>query len=60
MTSPWSKIEAGQFSVLIYLVSGVQSILICSLPVDNVLDDCFQLISLFFLTIGRNNEAPAV
>ncbi|MCJ1255538.1 hypothetical protein MMC24_003354 [Lignoscripta atroalba] len=30
------------------------------LPVDNVLDDCFQLISLFFLTIGRNNEAPAV
>ncbi|KAL9001198.1 MAG: hypothetical protein Q9169_000382 [Polycauliona sp. 2 TL-2023] len=28
--------------------------------VDNVLDDCFQLISLFFLTIGRNNEAPAV
>lgn len=30
------------------------------LTVDNVLDDCFQLISLFFLTIGRNNEAPAV
>ncbi|KAL8899101.1 MAG: hypothetical protein Q9192_001736 [Flavoplaca navasiana] len=28
--------------------------------VDRVLDDCFQLISLFFLTIGRNNEAPAV
>ncbi|KAF7509836.1 hypothetical protein GJ744_007347 [Endocarpon pusillum] len=28
--------------------------------VDTVLDDCFQLISLFFLTIGRNNEAPAV
>ncbi|KAL9108675.1 MAG: hypothetical protein Q9227_006621 [Pyrenula ochraceoflavens] len=28
--------------------------------VDSVLDDCFQLISLFFLTIGRNNEAPAV
>lgn len=27
---------------------------------DYVLDDCFQLISLFFLTIGRNNEAPAV
>lgn len=27
--------------------------------VDTVLDDCFQLISLFFLTIGRNNEAPA-
>ena len=31
-----------------------------SLLVDRVLDDCFQLISLFFLTIGRNNEAPAV
>ena len=28
--------------------------------VDSVLDDCFQLISLFFLTIGRNNEAPAI
>ncbi|KAK5110724.1 hypothetical protein LTR62_005601 [Meristemomyces frigidus] len=28
--------------------------------VDTVLDDCFQLISLFFLTIGRNSEAPAV
>ncbi|KAK2749653.1 hypothetical protein FQN57_005875 [Myotisia sp. PD_48] len=27
--------------------------------VDNVLDDCFQLISLLFLTVGRNNEAPA-
>ena len=27
---------------------------------DTVLDDCFQLISLFFLTIGRNQEAPAV
>ncbi|KAI4281043.1 MAG: hypothetical protein L6R35_005761 [Caloplaca aegaea] len=28
--------------------------------VDYILDECFQLISLFFLTIGRNNEAPAV
>lgn len=28
--------------------------------VDTVLDDCFQLISLFFLTVGRNHEAPAV
>lgn len=28
--------------------------------VDTVLDDCFQLVSLFFLTIGRNQEAPAV
>ncbi|KAM5452779.1 hypothetical protein MaudCBS49596_003085 [Microsporum audouinii] len=28
--------------------------------VDNVLDDCFQLISLLFLTVGKNNEAPAV
>ena len=27
--------------------------------VDTVLDDCFQLISLFFMTIGKNNEAPA-
>ncbi|KAL3710118.1 hypothetical protein TMatcc_003910 [Talaromyces marneffei ATCC 18224] len=26
---------------------------------DYVLDDCFQLISLLFLTVGRNNEAPA-
>ena len=28
--------------------------------VDTVLDDCFLLISLFFLAVGRNNEAPAV
>lgn len=27
---------------------------------DYVLDDCFQLTSLLFLTVGRNNEAPAV
>ncbi|KAF4582243.1 UPF0662 protein [Ophiocordyceps camponoti-floridani] len=26
---------------------------------DRVLDSCFQLLSLFYLTIGRNNEAPA-
>lgn len=29
------------------------------LVVDRVLDGCFQLLSLFFMTIGRNNEAPA-
>lgn len=28
-------------------------------PVDRILDGCFQLLSLFFMTIGRNNEAPA-
>lgn len=27
---------------------------------DSVLDDCLQLVSLFFMAIGRNNEAPAV
>jgi hypothetical protein len=27
--------------------------------VDKVLESCFQLLSLFFMTIGRNNEAPA-
>ncbi|EPQ63277.1 substrate of cAMP-dependent protein kinase (PKA) [Blumeria graminis f. sp. tritici 96224] len=27
--------------------------------VDRMLDCCFQLLSLFFMTIGRNNEAPA-
>ena len=27
--------------------------------VDRVLEDCFQLISLFYLTIGRTSEAPA-
>lgn len=26
---------------------------------DRVVDSCFQLLSLFFMTIGRNNEAPA-
>lgn len=28
--------------------------------VDTVLDDCFQLISLGFMVIGKNNEAPAI
>ncbi|ORY03939.1 hypothetical protein BCR34DRAFT_667270 [Clohesyomyces aquaticus] len=28
--------------------------------VDTVLDDCFQLLSLSYLTIGKNHEAPAV
>ncbi|KAK9782878.1 hypothetical protein AB5N19_09463 [Seiridium cardinale] len=27
--------------------------------VDRVVDSCFQLLSLFFMTIGRNSEAPA-
>ncbi|KAI0005630.1 hypothetical protein F4779DRAFT_630104 [Xylariaceae sp. FL0662B] len=27
--------------------------------VDRVVDSCFQLLSLFFMTIGRKNEAPA-
>lgn len=27
--------------------------------VDKVLESCFQLLSLFFMTIGRTNEAPA-
>lgn len=28
--------------------------------VDQVLDSCFKLLSLFFMTTGRNNEAPAM
>lgn len=28
--------------------------------VDSILDDCLQLISLFFMAIGRNTEAPAL
>lgn len=28
--------------------------------VDTVLDDCLQLISLFFMAIGRNHEAPGI
>jgi hypothetical protein len=28
--------------------------------VDTVLDDCFQLLSLAFMTIGKNSEAPAM
>lgn len=41
--------------------AGVQEhVLTCAIvAVDYVLDDCLQLISLFFMTIGRNNEAPA-
>jgi hypothetical protein len=27
--------------------------------VDKVLESCFQLLSLFFMTIGRTSEAPA-
>ncbi|PVU96553.1 hypothetical protein BB561_001112 [Smittium simulii] len=27
--------------------------------VDNVLDDCFQLISLFYMALGKNQEIPA-
>ena len=27
--------------------------------VDKVMESCFQLLSLFFMTIGRTNEAPA-
>ncbi|CAG9947417.1 unnamed protein product [Clonostachys rosea f. rosea IK726] len=27
--------------------------------VDRVMESCFQLLSLFYLTVGRNNEAPA-
>jgi len=30
-----------------------------TIPVDKVLESCFQLISLFFMTVGRTNEAPA-
>jgi hypothetical protein len=29
-------------------------------PVDYMLDDCFQLISLAYLTVGKNHEPPAV
>jgi hypothetical protein len=39
--------------------SGLKLIASNSCLVDRVLDGCFQLISLFFMTIGRNNEAPA-
>ena len=28
--------------------------------VDTVLDDCLQLISLFFMAVGRNHEAPGI
>jgi hypothetical protein len=28
--------------------------------VDYMLDDCFQLISLAYLTVGKNHEPPAV
>lgn len=34
-------------------------LLIEGLPVDRVLEGCFQLLSLFFMTVGKNNEAPA-
>ena len=51
----------GWFSLLVVSVCqlDIPGLLVIFI-VDNVLEDCFQLISLFFLTIGRNNEAPAV
>ncbi len=36
-----------------------RKVLIRYVKVDRVVDSCFQLLSLFFMTIGRNNEAPA-
>ena len=57
-------LEQNRGSYLVHAFLQVRGIalgqLIKSSVVDNVLEDCFQLISLFFLTIGRNNEAPAV
>lgn len=32
----------------------------CLVIVDYMLDDCFQLISLAYLTVGKNHEPPAV
>lgn len=65
MASHWSKTEVRKFVLKVKaaghaLTGCIGFWLICLAIVDNVLDDCFQLISLFFLTIGRNNEAPAV
>jgi hypothetical protein len=34
-------------------------IILCVTIVDKVLESCFQLLSLFFMTIGRTSEAPA-
>ena len=55
METPWSRTEVSPHMLLYGTVSDP-----CSETVDRILEDCFQLISLFFLTIGRNNEAPAV
>ena len=33
--------------------------LLTTIAVDKVLESCFQLLSLFFMTIGRTSEAPA-
>ena len=40
-------------------VGNERALITDNFAVDRVLDGCFQLISLFFMTIGRNNEAPA-
>jgi hypothetical protein len=51
--SRWKIIDvsAGHLEDVILLTEDV--------AVDRVLDGCFQLLSLFFMTIGKNNEAPA-
>ena len=65
MASHWSRTEVREFVSKVKAaggaLAGCAGFGLTRLGiVDNVLDDCFQLVSLFFLTIGRNNEAPAV
>lgn len=56
--SDWNRTEVRALNI--YLHQEGWKLIRDAHAVDSVLDDCFQLISLFFLTIGRNNEAPAV
>lgn len=43
-----------------FRLGGDGCLLIRLSTVDTVLDDCFQLISLSYMTIGKNHEAPAM
>jgi hypothetical protein len=53
------KFRHACFCRLVVVVVVVAATNVLSQSVDKVLESCFQLLSLFYLTIGRNNEAPA-
>lgn len=54
----WNRCQSDDASM--HVPPNIELLLKKAILADKVLEDCFQLISLFYLTIGRNKEAPAV